>query len=391
MSKLLLSFDSAIIIHDGQYYAANQEGYDFLQRYLRVFEQLRVVCRCQNESQLKRGRVLIDDKRIEVIYITDFHRPKQYAQRYFQVGREIKGAVKDCDCALFRLPSTIAFRVWKAFLKTELPYACEIVYDAKDGIAASTNWINKLLWMKIDRDMRNACYKACGVSCVTEKYLQRRYFTKKTDGFSSHYSSLSLDKSFFTSQRLYPNKAAFTIAHVANQVAFNGRKGINQIIEALQILKKEGAIVNACFAGKNYNGGVEKLTEYAQSLGVSEQVRFLGFISRVELSQMLDNADLYVMPTKAEGLPRVIIEAMAKGLPCISTPVSGNPELLDRHYLVDYYDVHTLAERIKELVTNKKAYETASSDNFSNSLKYEAALLQTRRDEFYGKLKSYNK
>ncbi len=391
MSRLLLSCDDSIIMHGDKYYASSQEGYEFFMRYLRVFEKLRIVCRCTKESQLKSARVLIDDPRIEVVYITDFHRPKQYAQKYFQVGMEIKDAIKGCDCAVFRLPSTIAFRVWKAYRKTKRPYACEIVYDAQDGIAASISWINKLLWMKIDKDMRKACYEAAGVSCVTEQYLQRRYFTKKTDGFVSHYSSLSLKKEFYTSSRQFPDKTVFTIAHVAKQVAFNGRKGINQIIEALQILKKEGVVVNACFAGKDYEGGIDKLNQYARTLGVADQVKFLGFINREALGKLLDDADIYVMPTKAEGLPRVIIEAMAKGLPCISTPVSGNPELLPDHYLVGYYDVPVLAERIKELATDRNAYEIASAENFTNSLKYEATILESRRDEFYSKLKAFNK
>lgn len=389
MSKLLLSCDDTIYYFDGNYYAANQEGYEFFQRYLRVFEELRIVCRCKDENSLKPTRVLLDASRIEVVRITDFHRPKQYATKYFQVGREVKGAVSGCDRALFRLPSTVAFRVWNAFRKTGLPYACEIVYDAKDGIAASTNLVNKLLWVKIHKDMQTACFYAVGVSCVTDYYLQQRYYTKVKGGFSSHYSSLSLDKLFYTSARTYPEGKSLNIAHVAKQVAFNGRKGINQIIEALAVLKKESVIVNATFAGKDYNGGIEKLKAYAASLGVGEQVRFPGFITRRELSEMLDTSDMYVMPTKAEGLPRVIIEAMAKGLPCISSPVSGNPELLASHYLVGYYDVETLAERIKELAFNKEAYEKASSDNFNNSQKYEASLLQKRRDDFYTKLKDY--
>ena len=391
MSKLLLSCDDTIYCCDGKFYAANQEGYDFFQRYLRIFEELRIVCRCKEENPIKSTRVVLDDNCIDVVRITDFHRPKQYALKYFQVGREIKGAVKGCDRAVFRLPSTVAFRVWKIFRKTGLPYACEIVYDAKDGVSASTNVVNKLLWVKIHNDMQKACFKAVGVSCVTEHYLQQRYFTKVKDGFSSHYSSLSLDKSFYTSARSFPTNKTLGIAHVAKQVAFNGRKGINQIIEALAILKGKGVVVNATFAGKDYNGGIEKLKQYAASLEVGNQVHFPGFISRTELSELLDKSDLYVMPTKAEGLPRVIIEAMAKGLPCISSPVSGNPELLSSHYLVEYYNVETLAERIRELASDKEAYEKASSENYLNSLKYEASLLQERRDAFYYQLKSYKK
>ena len=87
-------------------------------------------------------------------------------------------------------------------------------------------------------------------------------------------------------------------------------------------------------------------------------------------------------------MPRVIIEAIAKGLPTVTTPASGNPELIPAHYLVDFYDVDTLANRIEELVTSKEEYEKASKENYEHSLQYEASILQDRRDEFYRALKN---
>ena len=113
----------------------------------------------------------------------------------------------------------------------------------------------------------------------------------------------------------------------------------------------------------------------------------MGYLTRPELDVFLSTVDVFVMPTRAEGLPRVIIEAMAKGLPVITTPVSGNPELVSDYFLVDYNDVETLADRIEELITNKSLYETTSKENFENSLKYEASVLEKRRDDFYFELK----
>ena len=107
-----------------------------------------------------------------------------------------------------------------------------------------------------------------------------------------------------------------------------------------------------------------------------------------QMSDFLDNSDVFVFPTKAEGLPRCVIEAMAKGLPVVSTPVSGIPELLDMQYLVDYADVAALAEKIKQIITNKEVYEAASRSNFCKALEYEASVLQLRRDEFYKNLRS---
>ena len=387
MKTLLMSCDDYIYHCDGVYYASSQEKYDFYLRYLRVFDKLRLVTRCIEKDEKKSMWVKLDSK-IEYIPIPIFQGPKEYAKHYFEVGRLIHGVAEGCDAAVLRLPSTIAMRVYGDVKHRKIPYATEIVYDAYDGFASSKSLMHKILWKLIDKRMRNICYKADGVSCVTEHYLQQRYFTKKHGGFYSHYSSLALPKSFYGSARSFPHGKTLTIAHVANQVEYKGRKGHIELIEAIAKLKSEGLIVNVSFVGKDYFGGQYRLEELARTKGVEEQVTFLGYLDRTLLDNFLNNADLYVMPTRAEGLPRVIIEAIAKGLPCVSTRVSGNPELLGDHWLVDYDDVDTLAERIKELCTTPDLYETASLENINNSYKYEASILEKRRDAFYEKLKS---
>ena len=387
LCKLLISCDDTIYYHNGQYYYMNQGWYDFYQRYLRVFDSIKIVNRVCEEENLPQERVLISDSRVEVVHIPNFSGPKEYAKVYFCIGRKLHNVTDGCNSAIVRLPSTIGQRVCKHVMRSGIPYAVEVVYDAEDGWRSKSNIVERMLWKKIDADMRKTCYGADGVSCVTEFYLQKHYYSKKPSAFYSNYSSLSLEKSFYTSERLFPNRP-LTVANVANQIAFNGRKGFKEIIEALSLLKKSGLVVNAAFAGMSYHNGEQQLKEYADSLGVGDNVKFMGYLSRVELGAMLDNVDLFVMPTKAEGLPRVIIEAMAKGLPAISTPVSGNPELLPSHFLVEYDDVVTLADRIKELATDHIVYETASKDNFRNSLKYEASILEKRRDKFYSMLKA---
>ena len=225
------------------------------------------------------------------------------------------------------------------------------------------------------------------MACVTAHYLQTHYTSKRPDAFFANYSSLALPKSFYTSERKYPKDKYFVISHVCTQVQYNGRKGYNEIIEAMKILKERGVNVRVEFAGPDYHNGMQLLSNLAKRFNVEDRVKFIGGVNRTQLSDYLEASDLYVMPTWAEGLPRVIIEAMAKGLPCITTPVSGNPELVSEHFLVGFSDVRTLADRIEELVKNKSMYEKTSKDNYERSLQYEASVLEKRRDAYYMKLK----
>lgn len=387
MAKLLMSCDDYVYCYNGKYYARTQEKYDFYQRYLRVFEQLRLVTRCVEEDTLGKSRVPLDDPRIEFFPMPFFSGPLQYAKKYASIGKAIKHITDGCDAAILRLPSTIAQRVCDQVKKSGIPYATELVFDAKDAYESATSIIERLLWKVIHRQMIDDCAKADGVACVTEKYMQQHYTSKKPDAFFGHYSSLALNSSFYTSERKYPEKDVLTIAHVCTQVQFKGRKGYNEVIEAVQILKSRGVNVKVQFAGPDYHDGIRKLKQLATELGVSNRIEFIGGVNRKQLSDYLEQADIYVMPTWAEGLPRVIIEAMAKGLPCITTPVSGNPELVEEHFLVPYYDTKTLADRIEELINNPSFYEQTSRNNFERCQQYEAMILQARRDEFYKKLK----
>lgn len=387
MTKLLLCCDEYIYENNHHYYFKNKEWHDFFYRYLRVFDKIRLITRCKI-APYNSNWVELDLNDIEYRPLPFFQGPVEYARNYFKVGKHLKEAMQGCDCAILRLPFTVSERLGKKLIKKRMPYAVEVVFDAEDGWRNSTSYIEKMLWLKIDKNMRFLSNNADGVSCVTEFYLQKHYFSKKPNSFTSHYSSLSLDKSFYSSPRQYPSKEVLTIAHVANQVEYNGRKGHIEIIKALAELKKQGIIVNVRFAGEDYFGGCDRLNDLASSLGVKEQVCFLGYLQRSQLSSFLDEADLYVMPTKAEGLPRVIIEAMAKGLPCVTTNVSGNSELVESRFLYDdYHDYIKLAELIKEIVSNKDIYEATSTHNFETSLGYEASVLQERRDEFYKKLR----
>src|SRR5262249_2470821 len=62
--------------------------------------------------------------------------------------------------------------------------------------------------------------------------------------------------------------------------------------------------------------------------GLSETVIFHGFVNQDELRKLYAKTDIFVLPSFEEGVPVVLMEAMAMGIPCISTWVNGIPELI---------------------------------------------------------------
>lgn len=69
------------------------------------------------------------------------------------------------------------------------------------------------------------------------------------------------------------------------------------------------------------------LEQLARELRIDDRVHFLG--DRDDVERLLPQLDLFVLPSKTEGVPLVLLEAMACGVPCIATSVGGVPELLD--------------------------------------------------------------
>ena len=97
----------------------------------------------------------------------------------------------------------------------------------------------------------------------------------------------------------------------------------------------------------------------------------------------LDLADLFVLPSYQEGLPRAMVEAMARSLPCIGSTVGGIPELLQPEDMVPPGDAVALANKIREVVTDRDRMARMSARNLEKAKDYRNEVLQERRNEFY--------
>jgi glycosyltransferase involved in cell wall biosynthesis len=97
----------------------------------------------------------------------------------------------------------------------------------------------------------------------------------------------------------------------------------------------------------------------------------------------LDQADLFILASYQEGLPRAMIEAMARALPCIGSTVGGIPELLAPEDIVPPGDVAALSAKIREVVTNPERMARMSARNLEKAKEYTNEILRERQIAFY--------
>lgn len=114
------------------------------------------------------------------------------------------------------------------------------------------------------------------------------------------------------------------------------------------------------------------------------RVTFAGQLANEsQITRALDNADLFALPSRTEGLPRAMIEAMARGLPCIGSDVGGIPELIPSDSLVPADDAPALAAKIFEVLTDSARMARMSKENLARVAEYSEDVLRDRRQAFY--------
>lgn len=135
-------------------------------------------------------------------------------------------------------------------------------------------------------------------------------------------------------------------------------KGFDQLIQAMAIVKTKWDLHIA--GGDELEGS--QLLKLAESLGIRKKIKLLGKIQ--DIDRLYATAGIFVIPSRSEGFPNALVEAMAAGLPCISFNfVAGPSEIITNGIdglLVTAGDVESLANEIDNLILNKNIRELIS-------------------------------
>jgi glycosyltransferase involved in cell wall biosynthesis len=158
-------------------------------------------------------------------------------------------------------------------------------------------------------------------------------------------------------------------------------KRFDVVLNAFEAVRAAGLDVELTIVGTGRH-----LTEYeemASRLGVAEFVSFTGQLAgALAVRDVMRSSDLFVLASDTEGLPRVVIEAMSCGLPCIATQVGGIPELLDPECLVPAGDARALTDAIIGAMSDLELRKRMSERNLARVSAYLESAQNERRRAF---------
>ncbi len=130
------------------------------------------------------------------------------------------------------------------------------------------------------------------------------------------------------------------------------RKRIDMLIEAVSLVNKAGVDVELNVAGEG--NLMDMLKELAINLGVSAKVNFMGRIPAEKISEVYQQNDLFVMSSAHEGMSNAMLEAMASGLPIVTTRCEGLDELIvGNGIIVEQDSSESIAEGINKVISDR--------------------------------------
>jgi glycosyltransferase involved in cell wall biosynthesis len=368
---------------DGHFYTHNPSlTYNtFFWRYLDVFDEVQVLARCAPLSGAPIVQETCDGSGVTFLPVPSFSGVMDLWRSMPQIRARIDQGLSACRAVFLRVPDFLGSLTWRELRRRRRPFAVEVMGDPADGLAPGgvSHPLRPLVRLLAVRQLKAECRSAPAVTYVTQQRLQQKYPAGR-QAITAIFSGISLPDRFFVAAPRVYSKPAQRLIFVSMMKLFY--KGQVVLIEALSHLKEQGLPLYLTMVGDGER--LAELEAMVREKGLESQVTFPGQIpAGTQVAAALDEAEIFLLPSLADGLPKALIEAMARGLPCIGSTVGGIPELLPPEDMVGPGDVDALAGKIKEVALDPVRLTRMSAQNLAKAQEYRADALQARRVQFY--------
>lgn len=374
----------------GNLYNSGTYGSEFWQRYLQVADHITLVMRKESviyePDEAQKRFNIIDTTKIDFVELPDkFSSIKTFLKP--STRKKMKSTVfeqlQKNDGAIIRLPGA-EFAV-KCANKLNKPYLVEVV-----GCPFDSFWnhslFGKILAIPSWFRLKSALKKAKNAIYVTNEFLQKRYPTKGNSVGCSDVSIKNTEKfeDICTSKNKDKDKIIMGTA-AAIDVRYKGQQ---YVIRALSELKKQG-ICNFEYQIAGI-GDSSYLKSQIIKYNVEDEVKIVGSIPHDQISDWYKNLDVYIQPSKQEGLPRSLVEAMNAGVASVGSKIAGIPELLDDESVFKKGNVKEICKILIKFSDEDFRMEKAEKC-YKKSLEYNSEILNKRRLDFIRRVFSNSK
>jgi glycosyltransferase involved in cell wall biosynthesis len=215
------------------------------------------------------------------------------------------------------------------------------------------------------RDVRLELESATKVVTVSEYH--RRYINNLCPTIRAEEIELvhyGVDSQMF---RPLPRRPANSPLRIISVGRLTEKKGHVFLVDACAVLRQRGMEFQCSIVGGGHTRSRIALEQRIQSLGLHHHVRLLGALGESDILELYQTSDVCALACVTakdgdqDGMPNVLLEAMACELPVVTTPIAGIPELVEdgvNGRLVPPRDARSLADALQELLHNEQLRHT---------------------------------
>lgn len=294
--------------------------------------------------------------------------------------------IKNADIVIGFVPSSVcdlALKYAKKYHKIFISVVISSAWDILWHHSLAGKILAPISHVSTSRTIRNSDY----VIYVTDQYLQRKY---PTNGVSVGISDVVVPETSHTILDKRKERIEECLNTKKVRIATIGAvdvkyKAQDDVIKAMSILASEGYDIDYTLIG---GGSTARLRKCAEENGVSlDKIRFMGAVPHEQIYGLLDEFDLYIQPSRTEGMPRSVVEAMSRGLIVICSNVGGMPEIVDNKCVYRSGNITELTESIRFMLASKQRMIDTSIRNFNKAKCFGRDFLDRKRSEFLTQVK----
>lgn len=349
-----------------------------LARFHPLAQEIVIVARLRTVGDVT-GLVALTDPRIRFAPVHGIGFSCVFGKSLFANIAHVWREIGSAQFVVLRLPSLLSVLAAPVLWLRPVSYSVEIVGFPREGLKGKGNGIAiRALGAFLHLLTARLASHAYGALYVTQTALQKFFPTRGLSVAASNVE-LPLLPVEIEEQNIAPLSERAKIGLIGGMST--NYKGIDVAIHAISQLSRQGYNCELHVLG---SGDPELLRRLASDLSCADLVVFDGIRKGgAEVAAWLDELDIYIQPSRTEGLPRSLVEAMSRGLPVVASCVGGIPELLDEQWLVPPGEPAPLAAQIKQLIDDDSLRAQARKANARRAVDYSAPVLRKRRDDFY--------